>query len=351
MPPLIWTLTDGGAGMTAQALGLANCIAAMGGGTVRQNIVSVPAFANVFPPSWAAAARLFRGGIQNDAAEHMVVCCGGKSQAAALAAKKQFGAFAVCIQRPRFDEKKFNAIVAPHHDYSQAEINAIARRPDSPVLLTVGAVGMVSKAVLAAKKNAALQKFAHIPPPRTGLLIGGGNRAFALTPQHCRDLAAAVLHAAPHGGIMATASRRTGADNQKALAAAFRRDSCFFYDGDGDNPYLDILAAADRLLVTGDSVNMLSEACAAGKPTQIVELPQKPHGARAAKKFHRFADTLIAGNLARPWNGVFADWPPPGLHETARAAEFVWNRYNADHADNKTHDSSAAHGRGDASAK
>ncbi|MBE8158674.1 MAG: hypothetical protein HAW59_04725, partial [Betaproteobacteria bacterium] len=148
-------------------------------------------------------------------------------------------------------------------------------------------------------------------------------------PQFCREIAGQILAADSRGGVLATASRRTGEKNARVLAEMFSAARCFFYHGAdaAENPYSDILAVADRFLITGDSVNMLSEACAAGKPVQIIAPPQK--SARAAAKFRRFHEELIARNLARIWRGTFEEWTPPGLNETARAAEFIWRRYCA----------------------
>lgn len=326
MLPLIQILTDGGAGNVAQALGLARHIAALSGGKVRQNIVVAPAFANLLPPALAAALRLCKTDVAGERAQ-IVIGCGAKAQAAVLAAKRDSGAFAVCVQRPRANAQKFDAIIAPRHDYSAAELRKMDKQPGG-VLTVVGSVGQTDVAMLRARRASARQRFSDIPNPKTGVLIGGSNRAFTMTPQVCAEIAEAVLRADPTGGVLVTGSRRTGADNQRALALAFGDARCFFYGGAGeDNPYWDILAAADRILVTGDSVNMLSEACAIAKPTQIIRLPQK--SARAAKKFCRFHDALIARDVARYWDGNFESWTPPGLDETARAAEFVWARYCA----------------------
>ena len=328
MLALIRVLTDGGAGNIAQAFGLARHIVALSSSEIRQNIVVAPAFANLLPPAWVAALQLCKTDADEERAQ-IVIGCGIKAQAAVLAAKRQYGAFAVCIQRPRASAQQFDAIIAPHHDYSATELQKIEKKP-SNILAVVGSVGQTNVNILRAKREAARQKFAHIPNPKTGILIGGSNRAFAMTPQVCKQIAAQVLRAAPTGGVLATASRRTGTDNQRALAEAFGSENCFFYggdDGDTDNPYWDILAAADRILVTGDSVNMLSEACTAARPTHIIRLPQK--SARAAGKFHRFHDALISRGVARYWDGRFESWTPPGLNETKRAAEFVWARYCA----------------------
>lgn len=326
--PLIWILTDGRTGMTAQARGLANRIVKIDGGTVRQNIVVAPAFTKLLPPSWVAALRLCHTTGEAGEVPNMVICCGQKSQAAALVVKRQFGAFAVCLQRPRADEKKFDAVVAPQHDYSTTELHAMQQTTNGKIIATLGAVGLIAAEELQRRRTAARERFAHIPNPKTGVLIGGANRAFSLTSDFCTTIAAAVSRADPSGGVLVTTSRRTGADERRALAREFTGDNIFFYGGEGgDNPYLDILAAADRLLITGDSVNMMSEACAAAKPAQIICLPQK--SARAARKFYRFHQALIAQDLARPWRDEFICWTPPGLDETTRAADFVLARYHA----------------------
>ena len=303
--------------MRAQATGLARAVAALGGAEISETIAA-PKITNVLPLSAAA------GFCQIDGAPpDMVIGCGGRAQPALLAAKKKFGAFAVCIQRPRGGGKMFDAVVAPRHDYSPSQTAGLEK--DGGMMLTLGAVGNVNAAALSA---AAARQFAGIPMPKTGVLIGGENRAFSMTAQFCREFAESILAADLSGGVLATASRRTGAEQRRVFAEVFSGGRCFFYDGAGaDNPYLDILAAADRFVITGDSVNMLSEVCAAKKPAQIAELPQK--SARAAAKFHNFHGALITRGLARRWCGKFEEWTPPGLDETARAAEFVWARYCA----------------------
>ncbi len=97
-------------------------------------------------------------------------------------------------------------------------------------------------------------------------------------------------------------------------------------DGSDDyGEYLDILAAADRIVVTCDSVNMISEACASGKPVYI--LPLTVANAAAAKKFADFHRNIIARGFARMWAGEFCDWQNAALNETERAARFVCEGY------------------------
>ena len=50
------------------------------------------------------------------------------------------------------------------------------------------------------------------------------------------------------------------------------------WDESGENPYLGILALADRLIVTGESISMISEALVTGRPVHV--LPLEGHGER-----------------------------------------------------------------------
>ena len=50
------------------------------------------------------------------------------------------------------------------------------------------------------------------------------------------------------------------------------RDLYRWKSGDEANPYFAILALSDELIVTADSISMLSEACATGKPVYMADL-------------------------------------------------------------------------------
>src|SRR3546814_9290061 len=71
---------------------------------------------------------------------------------------------------------------------------------------------------------------------------------------------------------MSTPSRRTGRRNEEILRRGRAGLPAEIWDGDGENPYFGILALADHVVVTGDSVNMVSEAASTGKPVHVVHL-------------------------------------------------------------------------------
>ncbi len=79
-----------------------------------------------------------------------------------------------------------------------------------------------------------------------------------------------------------------------------------------------MLALAETIIVTNDSVNMMSEAHATGKPLYILPLP-----GHANTKPARFAETLIRSGIARPLGSKLENWNYPVEDEMARLAAEV----------------------------
>ena len=129
------------------------------------------------------------------------------------------------------------------------------------------------------------------------------------------------------GAMMISTSRRTPARWRQRLRAWAARHPARYYDGSDaaahDNPYLGFLAHAQRIVVTADSVNMLSEACATGKPV-FVYAPKPLRG-----KLAQFYRELLETGRVRPWRAIPSNWTPTPLRETTSVADEVWRRYRA----------------------
>ena len=297
-----------------------------------KTIVRPPMFFSLLPPTLAAKLSSSPDGDSESAAE-IAIGCGARAQAA-LIRRRQNGVFAMCIQRPRGDEKHFDAVVAPRHDYSADEIADIESGRRRGVFLTLGAVGEVTHSALSARRDSARRRFESFGNKFIGALIGGDNRAYRLSPSL---LAKQLQAAADESGaaLLITPSARTDAAVRRTLRESFGGRH-YVWDGAGDNPYLDILAAADGLCATADSVNMISEACAAGKSVCLLPLTQKGgwRAARAAKKFARFHSEIVGGGWAKFWPAP-PFWrdnennPPAPLSETARTARQLWDVFQA----------------------
>ena len=154
------------------------------------------------------------------------------------------------------------------------------------------------------------------------MLIGGTNKYYRLTPGIIRELAdkLAAMSRATGAGFAITLSRRSGAEAEAILREKLADVPAVIWDGSGDNPYFAYLGLADHIVVTADSVSMVSEACSTGKPVHVVELEG------GSRKFQRFHQGLRADGITREFTGALADWHYTPLDDTPRAAAEVRRR-------------------------
>ena len=222
------------------------------------------------------------------------------------------------VQRPPCDASQFDLVVAPAHDFAGWSIGS----PPPGVCLTAGSLHDVTPAALAAARAAPeAAALAALPRPRLAVLLGGPTTArwwqWPRAPERRRSARTLLRSSGRRRGARrqraVTCSRRTPAavvdevDDLLATAAtgAGGGASCPVWRWrdarDGPNPYTALLATADHIVVTADSINMLSEACGTGKPVYT-------DGADACRgRFAACHDTFGERGLARPWAGVLDD--------------------------------------------
>jgi mitochondrial fission protein ELM1 len=228
----------------------------------------------------------------------------------ALAIRRASGGhtFAAQIQDPRVGRGEFDLLFVPEHD----------RLRGPRIHVTRGAIHRVTPARLTAE----LCRFpvlAGLPRPVLGVLIGGSNRSYRLGLDRLATIADAIagILRAGGGSAVVTPSRRTGAAGIALLRQRLAGLPAEIWDGAGDNPYYAYLAIADALLVTADSVSMVSEAVATGKPVHILEL------AGGDAKFARFHNTMREAGVTRPFAGRIESWSYAPPDDTARAGALL----------------------------
>ena len=236
----------------------------------------------------------------------LVVACGRNAAMPALAIKQASGGNTLVaqIQNPGVGQNEFDLFVVPEHDHI----------PAAQVIVTIGAVHRVTQARLAAERGR-FPALAAMPHPILSVLIGGRNKAYSLSRRRLGEIAesiAVILHRTG-GSALVTPSRRTGDGGLSLLRDRLRGLSASIWDGTGENPYFAYLALADAFLVTADSVSMISEAAATGKPIHILSLD----GGNA--KFTRFHAAMEAVGITRPFTGSIDAWSYPIPDDTARA--------------------------------
>ena len=152
--------------------------------------------------------------------------------------------------------------------------------------------------------------------------IGGSNRRYQVTENDIAGFANTLADfAATHEvSLMVTISRRSPPRAIEALRECLSDVPHTIWDGTGANPYFAYLAAAKAIIVTSDSVNMISEACATGRPVYIAAL----HPERGRLK--HFHDQGMAAGLARPFDGTLEYWEYKPLRAATRVADLIRGR-------------------------
>ncbi|MEO9079655.1 MAG: mitochondrial fission ELM1 family protein [Rhodanobacter sp.] len=176
----------------------------------------------------------------------------------------------VQILNPRIDPAHWDLVIAPRHD-------GIA---GPNVWQPLGSLNPINEAWLADGREASAH-FSELPRPRVGVLLGGPRKGIPLDIDYARALIARLITRQQQegGSLLVLASRRTPTGVIECFREALAGVPGLVWSGpdDGRNPYPGVLGWADRLVVTPDSVNMLSEACAVGCPVQtLVTTPLPP---------------------------------------------------------------------------
>ncbi|MFO1061700.1 MAG: ELM1/GtrOC1 family putative glycosyltransferase [Dongiaceae bacterium] len=131
------------------------------------------------------------------------------------------------------------------------------------------------------------------------LLVGGSAGPWTFGAAAGARLGRAASALAGGGSLLVTTSARTDPAGLAALRQAIDRP-CHLHLWQKDaaeNPYFGYLALADALVVTGDSISMLTESCATGRPVHIFDLGEGPLSMRAAIGAARGRDAWIGPDL------------------------------------------------------
>lgn len=308
-----WVITDGRAGAENQCLGLAEAV------------VDLPVVKLVrLRHPWRELAPYFRLGRRFALSRgssslspdwpDLLITAGRQTVLPSLWICEQSGGhtFSVYIQEPGVAAHHFDLVVVPAHDR--------LRGPN--VLVTQGALHRVTQDKLDQAARCFAERLRDIPQPRVAVLIGGDSSSYTFPPAQARRLALQLiqLHRDSGAGLLLTTSRRTSAASKQILQEHMCKVPSFFWDGDAENPYLAFLALAEAIVVTCDSVSMISEACSTGKPVYVFDLPG------GSAKFDRFHRNFRHKGRTRLFAGRIESWNCQALDDTEQIAQILSQR-------------------------
>ncbi|GGF45167.1 hypothetical protein GCM10011611_59530 [Aliidongia dinghuensis] len=301
----VWLLYDGKVGLRSQVVGVAE---AVGLPFVEKKLAIRYPWKGLPPLLWwngtAAASRA--GDRLNPPWPRLVIGAGGRAAAPALAIrrKNQGRTVVVQIQDPKIPPARFDLMIVADHDK--------VRGPN--VMVSLGAVHPVTPAKLAAAAELWRPRLAHLPHPRIAVVIGGDNGVYRLTPEIMTGIADRLAALARDGaGLMITTSRRTGAEAEAILRTRVQGPGVEIWTGEGENPYFGYLGLADHVLATADSISMITEASATGKPVHVLALEG------GSKKFERFHEAMQAAGITHPFGGTLDSWSYTPRDDTGAA--------------------------------
>jgi mitochondrial fission protein ELM1 len=222
----------------------------------------------------------------------LVLGIGNRSVPVALAIRRLSGGKAklVRIGNPRLASRNFDLVLT----------TAQYRVPDAANVLQLPISINTAPHVEPTREEA--EWLAKLPRPHRLLLIGGDTFMWALRPDRVGEAASKLKSRG--GCVIAVSSGRTGKSVIDAVASALDGSVCGLVWGSFPQ-YPVLLADADEIHVTADSVAMVSDAIATGKPVGLIE-PEKTSSGKFFYALERLGLKVPVRDIRHFWTGIRA---------------------------------------------
>lgn len=305
-------LSDGKSGHLRQAQAVLKAVHSAAGGcaygasqqlTVHSKIVEIR-FKNKFLKILAQACNSFGLDISEfcltkesytalkEAHPDLVISCGSSLSNINLALARENLAKSVCIMNPgRAKRKRFGLVIIPKHDRPPRGKN---------IVITLGALNLIDEDYLKEQAEILKSRIGGIGGrPSIGLLIGGDTKKYRLTKSIMNRVIQEIKKASLDldADILITTSRRTPEAIEKLLRkefSGFKNCPLLVIANEKNIPEAvgGILGVADFILVSAESISMVSEAVSSGKYVGVFRL--KPKGLNFRTRHELFLKNLEA---------------------------------------------------------
>ncbi len=328
-PQKILVLTDNRAGTNNQSIALAEEVGDYDIFKIEHSFLGkLPN--KFFSNSWSRiskeSATKLQEKLQNDGFPSFIICGGRKLALIARMIKEQsnFSSKIIQIMQPQLPINNFDIVIIPDHDNFKY-------RNDKRVIFSVGALNKVNKKNLALEKEKFTDSLGKISKKKITLLLGGKSRGVGFGKTQALDLIKFIDKVAKreNAKILILNSRRTEAKINKIFKNNLNCDYEFFdwrqYQNSENNPYLAVLAYSDKLIVSSDSISMISECCSTQKPTYVFNCDKLP-----SKKHERFLQYMLRNIFVKKLNtnkSFLKEFEPKKLQETKRIASIIKFKY------------------------
>ncbi|MDE2214215.1 MAG: mitochondrial fission ELM1 family protein [Candidatus Omnitrophica bacterium] len=225
-----------------------------------------------------------------------VISCGSQAAGTNFVLSRNHLARSICILSPGIiSHERFDAVVLPEHDRPNDFRRARLIRPKiSP--------NLVNAAYLKEQEEGLLRYYSHLKGnvrTKFGVLLGGDTDGVRFEEAQIRELLGGLKEAALHynADILLTTSRRTPPAVEQAVVREFKsfERSCLCIIANQRNipeAVGGILALSDLVIVSGESISMISESLSSGRSTIVFS----PHGRWSDHPRDKYEDFVLQLN-------------------------------------------------------
>ncbi len=301
-------LSDGIRGHFHQSLGIARCVCKISGAKLEGEII-IPKLSSVKRFFVKLAARKNRLNLDldneifarvRDFKNTLFISTGSSAAPYNISLARTTGNFCAVVMTPSIlGTDPFDFAIVPEHDKHDSKAGNI--------FVTLGAPNHIDIQDL---HEQAVAKFGNVNRERNhkviALLIGGNDANYGISPEFAAGIFA-NLREFRDCEFLITTSRRTGEATDKAVKNIFGNCDNVAYmllasENPDENPVPAMLGAASHVLVTEDSVSMVSESITAGFRVGLIRVERKTGFLKnalgfGAKRFDELFAEFSAMNL------------------------------------------------------
>jgi len=274
----IWVFSDSILGHEIQSMALATKLA---------NTISI-FHCGLRQPWLSFAPRILPGFSKNiiwkeqkpDNTQHpdAIITCGRRMAAVGKYFKRRGNSKHIQILNPGDNHKKYDILVCPEHD----------RLIGQNIVSSKGSLHNISATSLSHIKLKCKEEGKLYNNKIVSVFIGNPAKGFF---KELDKLAINIKQYLPNHDLIICGSRRTHKKFHTIIRSSFNSARLYWLsEKDGNNPYHCLLACSEVLIVTADSINMVSEACASN--IQVIAIAQDYISPKHIRFIHSIKDRL-----------------------------------------------------------
>jgi len=193
----------------------------------------------------------------------------------------------VCMRPSILSPGDFGLVVAPRHDQDKCR--------GENIIYTMGATSHISEGFIFAEAVTLYPKLRGDVKHPVGLLIGGDSSLNYIDPDMASELMKEVLLLCEENdlSLLTTTSRRTRLEAESVIARELEGNQKNAYlllaSKNDENPVPGIIGLSEFVMVTEDSVSMVSEIISGGKHAVVIKVGKR----RKRNKFEKLFNDLM----------------------------------------------------------